>query len=331
MNMYQTKGYIAWSKDENNRRHSTSGGIFYEIAQAILSNDGIVYGAVFDSDFSVKHSRASNIKEVQEMRGSKYVQSKMGDILRQVKADLQFGKKVLFTGTPCQIAGLKSYLQKNYNNLICMDFVCLGVPSPGVWEDYLSIFHNKKEIRSIIFKEKKMGWTKWTFFVDKGRKVFRQSGRVNLYMQGYLQHLYIRPSCYECRFRKEHHLSDITVADCWGIDNLYPELNDEKGISTVLVHSDVGEKIISDLSNTHINCRAVGVEPLLKGNPYATMPIQYNKRKGSFVRDYTKDGLKTALKKNLERPPLWKRIFQNIKWILISLQESLLDRREKDD
>lgn len=320
MSSVDTRGYVAWSVDASNREKSTSGGLFYEIAKSVLEMGGVVYGAVFSDEYSVVHVRSTDIDEVKKMRGSKYVQSRVGEVFVNVKNDLR-NRKVLFTGTPCQIAGLKGYLQRDYDNLVCMDFVCLGVPSPGIWEEYLKVFHKRDKITNIVFKDKLYGWSNWTFLIESTHGLFRQPGRINLYMQGYLQHLYIRPSCYDCKFRKVHHLGDITVADCWGIDKLFPEINDEKGISAVLVHSDLGNTLIHELAREKICCREVEVNKLLAGNPYATKKIVYNSKKEKFVKEYNDKGIEVALHNNLDMPPRWKRFLQVCKWRLISWRE----------
>ena len=320
MEVGDTKGYICWSKNNNARANSTSGAVFYELAVECLSKNGVVYGAVFDDYFEVVHNRGTNTFDICHMQGSKYSQSKLGDTYCRVKFDLENGIKVLFTGTPCQVAGLKNYLGKEYDNLLSLDFICLGVPSPKVWKDYLVAFHEISKIERITFKDKRFGWSRWTFLVKSSDRVFRQPGSINYFMQAYLKHLVIRPSCYKCPFRTVHHTSDFTVADCWGIDKVAPELNDEKGISTLLVHTEKGEDYLLEIEE-RLNRIKKSVSDLLSENPYATNPIAINQARSNFFVMYKKSGIIKALKKYARRRNLLKLWKEEFRWKHISLNE----------
>jgi coenzyme F420-reducing hydrogenase beta subunit len=320
MDEIKIKGYIAYSKNLENRLLSTSGGLFYELAMYVLNSDGIVYGAVFDDNYQVVHVRADDLTMVGKMRGSKYVQSQLGKSFVSVKQDLRGGHLVLFTGTPCQIAGLKGYLGKNHDNLLCIDFICLGVPSPMIWSKYLDVFHKRTNIRKIIFKDKRIGWSKWTFLIESNDDIFREPGSINYYMQAYLRHLCIRPSCYNCAFRKIEHESDITIADCWGIENIKPKLNDEKGISAVLVQTTMGKKYLKKILDK-IVIEETEVATLLKGNPYATKPIAINEKRSSFFQSYYRHGIKFTLKKFTAKRNILKQLKERQEWRKFSKQE----------
>lgn len=308
-----SKGYISYCRNDNERIKSTSGGVFYTLAKEIICRGGIVYGAVFDENFNVHHVRGDCINDIQRMQGSKYVQSSKSKIFASVKQDLNKGLEVLFCGTPCEVEGLKYFLQKEYDNLISMDFVCLGIPSPRVWEEYITSFHKRKDIENIVFKDKKYGWSDWTFTIYKKKGVFREPGNLNLYMQGYLQHLYIRPSCFDCKFRNATHNSDITIADCWGVEGLAPEMNDQKGVSMVLINSEKGSHYFKNCAGQLIT-KEVDTEALIKGNPHATLGIKYNSNKDDFFEYKKKYGIKKALIRFAQNRATWKFYLKTLYW-----------------
>ena len=207
--------YASMNKDEQVRMKSSSGGIFSILAEYIIKNNGVVYGAGFDEDFNIKHKRILYSTDLDLLRGSKYVQSSIGDIYKQVKNDLENNNPVLFTGTPCQVEGLRSYLRKEYVNLITMDFICHGVPSPLVWEKYLKKMKKSKQenIKNIYFRNKDIGWKLFSLKIIFDKRIYSNDLNNDLFMKGFLQDVYLRPSCYNCKFKKINRISDITVAD----------------------------------------------------------------------------------------------------------------------
>jgi coenzyme F420-reducing hydrogenase beta subunit len=231
---------------------SASGGIFSVLAEEILENDGIVFGAQFKEDFSVFHSGINTIDKLALLRGSKYLESKIGDTFRECKNHLNNGKAVLFSGTPCQIAGLKAYLQKDYDNLYCVDLVCRGIPSPSVWKSYLNYQEdiNKLKPEKIIFREKSHGWKQVTLLLqyENNRQYFGSFDK-DLFYQTMHNNICFRPSCYQCKFKALKHQSDITIGDFWGIDKCYPEMFDDKGTSIILIHSDKGKELFDNKIN----------------------------------------------------------------------------------
>lgn len=241
--------YACYSKDLDVRMRSTSGGVFSVIATEFLKQDGIIYGAAFDSEFNVIHIRSDSIEDLDKLRGSKYPQSKSGIIYQDVKQQLNMGKLVLFTGTPCQIAALHSFLGKQYNNLWCLDFVCHGVASPGAWMAYLDQFEDRQQIKSIFFKSKIVSWKKWRFEVCYKERVKRTRGYMNPFMRSFLVHANIRPSCFQCRFKGLNRPSDFTISDCWGIGEENKRLNDDKGLSALLLHSDRAVRFFDSLKD----------------------------------------------------------------------------------
>lgn len=236
------KLYAVKHRNLETRMESRSGGIFTAISDLILAEGGVIYGAVFDeTDKTVKHIRAEDAFSRNKMRGSKYVQSKLSaDVYNSVKSDLVSGKPVMYTGTSCQIAALRTFLGKDYENLLCMDIVCHGVPSPRVLSDYLSYYEKKLKdgITVVDFRNKKSyGWAGHveTLFTKSGKKT--DSG---LYTALFYEHNVLRPSCYVCPYKSLSHPGDITIADYWGIDRALPGFSDNKGVSLVLVNTDKG-------------------------------------------------------------------------------------------
>ncbi len=242
--------YAVKHKDPNVRAASRSGGIFTAISDKILSEGGSVFGCILSDDFLAYHVKATTYEQRDKMRGSKYIQSNMGDVFRDVKVELDSGRLVLFTGTSCQVDGLKSFLGKDYVNLLCIDIVCHGVPSPKVWLEYLKWQEkkNKKRIVSVNFRNKTdFGWAahKETLYTSDGSSISSE-----VFKELFYKHNILRPSCYECKYKHIYHPGDITIADYWGIDKACPGFNDNKGVSLVLINSEKGEEYFDDVSGS---------------------------------------------------------------------------------
>ena len=212
------KAYACYNKNMENRIKSTSGGVAALIAEYVINEcNGVVFGAVFDNEFKVTHIKACTIEDLKKLQGSKYPQSDIGYSFKEAKKHLDRGITVLFTGTPCQISGLKRFLGKDYANLMCLDFVCHGVASPGVWGEYLTELRDKEKIKEIVFKDKIKGWKKWHVKIQYDDHVWYRRGCMEPFMRSFLRYANIRPSCYCCRFKGLSHESDFTISDCWGI------------------------------------------------------------------------------------------------------------------
>ncbi|WWU64276.1 Coenzyme F420 hydrogenase/dehydrogenase, beta subunit C-terminal domain [Clostridium baratii] len=241
--------YAAQNLNEEVRKNSSSGGIFSLLAESVIEKDGIVIGAVFNENLEVVHKIIQDKKEIEKLRGSKYVQSKIGNVYREIKNQLEKNKLVFFTGTPCQISGLKSYLNKEYNNLITQDIVCHGVPSPIVWGKYKKYISNKnkKSIKDIFFRSKNEGWRRYSLkFVFEGNKSVTKNIEEDLYLISFQNDINLRPSCYDCKFKGERRESDITLADFWGIENTNINLDDDKGTSLVIINTEKGKNLFYD-------------------------------------------------------------------------------------
>lgn len=276
------KVYAAINPNEEIRRQSSSGGIFTLLAEQTIKEGGVVFGARFDESWQVIHDYTESIEGLAPFRGSKYVQSRIGDTYKQAEAFLKQGRKVLFTGTPCQIAGLKRYLHKEYENLLAVDFVCHGVPSPLIWQKYLaevSQSHSTSSITSISFREKSKSWKRYHVKVCYNNgECFSQPSYDNLFMRGFLADIYLRPSCYTCPAKSGKSDADITLGDYWGIEHVRPAIDDDKGIGLVLVNTAKGEQCFD---KEKVNLIETSYEEAHAGNPGISRSV-----KSHAYRDY---------------------------------------------
>lgn len=274
------------NRNEAERMASSSGGVFIALAKKTIEKGGVVFGAVFDENWEVMHTYAETLDEVKPMMGSKYLQSRIGNSFRDAEKFLKEGREVLFTGTPCQVTGLHNYLRKDYPNLLSVDFLCHGVPSPGVWRKYLdeefhlsarraaagkntvlsSSLKSVPVITGIEFRDKTLnGWKKYSFVVrgrsaskvDKNSVLLSDIHKLNPYMRGFLSNIYLRPSCYACKCKNGVSHSDLTIADFWGINQLMPDFDDDKGVGLVLLNTEKGKAIFDHL-NMEVRASSLG-------------------------------------------------------------------------
>lgn len=240
--------YAAYNKDEKVRLASSSGGIFTVLANFILEKNGVVIGAAINDNFLVDHIIIENKKYLEKLRTSKYVQSNTLNTYKQTQELLENDRIVYYSGTPCQIEGLKSYLKKDYSNLYTQDIICHGVPSPKVWKEYLK--YKNKEITEVNFRcKEKSSWGDYQLKFKCNDEVEYIDHNEDKFMKLFLQNLILRDSCYQCNFKKKNRMSDITLADFWGINNINKDMNDEKGTSLVIVNSPKGENILNQVSS----------------------------------------------------------------------------------
>lgn len=263
--------YAAKNQDESVRLSSSSGGVFTALAEYVIAQGGVVFGARFDESWNVVHDYVETIEGLSAFRGAKYVQSRIGQSFLRAETFLKQGRMVLFSGLPCQITGLKKFLRKDYDNLITVELFCHGVPSPMVWKRFLeeevAIPHIR--LKSISFRDKASGWKNYSFFYSQedanGVQLHRMPFAKNLFMRGFLADLYLRPSCYHCPAKQFKSGSDLTIGDYWGVKLAHPELDDDKGVSAVLVNTDRGVKILQTVQ--HISLYASTFENVVKCNP----------------------------------------------------------------
>lgn len=311
MNWDQPKVYAVRHKSEAIRAASRSGGMFTAVSDWVLEKKGVLYGCILDENYNAVHIRTEKAIDRNRMRGSKYVQSKLGNAFRNVKTDLQNQRMVLFSGTSCQIAGLKSYLGKEYENLICIDIVCHGVPSPKVWQAYLHWQEEKShsKVEAVDFRNKTdFGWRAHveTLHLENGRSI---NSRV--YADLFLGNCILRPSCYECPFKSVMHPGDITIADYWGVDKAAPELDDDKGVSLVLVNNEKGEQIFKNVSES-LNRKKTRIEDSMQISLKCPFPEPDNR--SEFWLDFFNKPFDYVVKK-YGTPHLTERIRRRLRMI----------------
>ena len=293
------------NKNGGVRAKSSSGGVFTAIAEHVLEQGGAVYGAGFDKEFNVVHRSCTGKDELEDLRGSKYVQSNIQGIYPAIEQQLENGQLVLFVGTPCQVGGLRAYLSKEYEGLYMLDFICHGVPSPLVWKTYVEYRERKakSKVKRISFRNKETGWRQYSvvFEFENGER-YAQTVTKDLYMRGYLSHVFLRPSCSECAFKQLHRQSDITLADFWGIEKVIPKWNDNKGISLCMIHSEKGSKLFDEI-RSKLEIKEIEFEIAIKQNPSMLLSTKSNVLSSAFFRDLNKLQMNRLVEKYCGQSP----------------------------
>ncbi len=288
-----------WHPKQEIRKKSTSGGAFSAISDFILEQGGVVYGAVFNDSFEVVHGSAVNREQRDKMRGSKYVQSDLGAVFKEIKLTLEAGKPVLFTGTPCQNGGLKSYLNKEYPRLILCDIACHGVPSPKVWEDYRAYLEEKHrdKIKEVNFRNKDTGWRNSSLKVEFDKGIHQKNMQEDPYYILFFSHLTIRPSCHQCVYTSYHRVSDITLADFWGSDNTREAFQDDTGVSLVLANTGKGRELIGKMEAGEFSSNLVKSSHTDFYQPIFEMPSKSSPKRQAFWEEYLSKGSPGVLHK----------------------------------
>lgn len=290
--------YGAVNQDEDVRLKSSSGGIFTAIAEKIIDKGGVVFGAALNNGFQVEHISVDTYEGLEKLRGSKYVQSTIGNAYKETKKLLLEGKLVYFTGTPCQIGGLYSFLGKDYDNLITQDIICHGVPSPMVWDSYLDTVADREKIKDISFRDKVTGWRGYSYTVETKDDVITEKASTNLMNKAFLRNLCLRPSCYDCSYKTKVRQSDITLADFWGVENVVPELDDNKGTSLVVVNSFKGKAIFEEICHK-LTVKEVSLDEAIKYNSAMVKSVDKPRKREAFISRVRKKGFNAASKRYL--------------------------------
>lgn len=292
LNQQQCLGaYMAKNINLTERKLSSSGGMFSVFANYIIENNGLVCGAAFDG-LKVKHIIVDNKADLYKLRGSKYVQSDLGDCFEQIEKYLDNNRLVLFVGCPCQTAALRTYLKKDYlNQLYLVDFICHGMLSQSLFDDYIKYLEKKYKSRvvSFSFRDKTDGW------IESGPKIKFSNGKIkrwplyeDTYMQGYFSAVCMKNSCYTCKYKNFHSGSDITLADYWGCEILDPEFYDFYGVSAVVINNENGNLLFNNISN-NIEYKAVDLKNIVKYNSGLIKPFEEGKDRSLFM-DKIKNG-----------------------------------------
>lgn len=304
------------AKDDSIVLNSSSGGFFSVIASWIIDQGGVVFGASFDRQFRVVHKEIKTLDELGQLRGSKYVQSVVNNAFSEAKRYLESDTLVLFSGTECQIAGLKKFLRKDYEKLVTIDVVCHGVPTEKLWLEYLKKHKSKRKsnIVSVNFREKSRGWLKYSVVLQfEDGSFYRKIAYEDPFMRMFLSNAFLRPACYECRFKRAEKHSDITIADFWGIQKVLPNFDDDKGTSLVLINSERGLGLLSRVK-AGIHLSEVDRELAVDRNKSIVMPPHRPQN-----RDYAISNLGKISFDELYRQvciPLWRDKYRRFKYTL---------------
>jgi coenzyme F420-reducing hydrogenase beta subunit len=288
-NIIEQCGFACWSNDKRIRRESSSGGFFSEVAASILKQSGLVVGAAFDTDFKLKHIIISDIDGLEKLRGSKYTQSEIGNIYSEVQTHLIEGIPVLFSGTPCQIAGLNNYLGKNYLNLYTLDLICHGVPSPLIFNEYKKWLENQynSQIVNYKFRDKRKSWGLFNIKVNFNTgEQYIGSWFQDPFLRLFLRDYILRESCYSCKYANMHRIGDLTIADFWGFKaKNKQERNTDEGISMVLVNTGKG-KMLFDQCKSGLTYFHRDAEVIAKTQHTLSAPTGKPKNRKEFWVDF---------------------------------------------
>lgn len=305
------KCYVGYNKNEREKEKSSSGAIFSLIANYILENDGIVIGVAFDKYNKLKHIAINNKKDLDKLKGSKYLQSDIGNIYTYVKENIK-NKKILFVGTPCQVAGLKRIV--NSKNLICLDLVCHGVPSPKLFQKYIKELETKynDKIINYNFRDKTTGWDTYSNGIIFKQNKITELATNNKYMKLFLSDIALRESCYNCNFKLGNKYSDITLGDFWGVKKYYPEMYNKKGVSAIIINSESGTEIFDTIKN-NIEYKECKLEEILDNNSSLKKSSKYNRKRKKFFKDLNNNNIEKLTKKYSKKQNIIVMILLKIK------------------
>ncbi|MBE9467746.1 MAG: Coenzyme F420 hydrogenase/dehydrogenase, beta subunit C-terminal domain [Bacteroidetes bacterium] len=317
--------YAAWNKNSKIRKRSSSGGVFTVIANYILDKNGVVFGARWTNDYmAVVHDYCETKEGLSVFQGSKYVQSNIGDNYKKAKNFLENNRFVLFSGTPCQIAGLKSYLKKPYPNLLTIDLVCHGVPSSKVWKDYATYMeekHNDK-ITNVQLKYKKPSWLSSSIKITfKDSPTYLESVFTNPYYLGFVKNFYLRDSCYKCKFSNINRQGDITLGDFWGYQPYSLKfIGYNKGVSLIIINNNSGNTIFNSVSKNLVFEKST-IEKAIRGNLNLKEPQKKHEASKDFWKEYIKTSnfiysIKSYIKQNCQKTNSFFNKLRRYKYIL---------------
>ena len=290
------QAYIVRNKDKDVVRMSSSGGFFAALCEYVIENQGIVFGVGFGENWEVRHLEAHSLKNCRCFQGSKYVQSSLDGVFPLVKKYLNNGKLVCFSGTPCQTEGLVNYLGTKYDNLVLIDLVCHGVPSPQIWKLYLALMEQRysSKVANVNFRSKKYGYQSSSMHLtfESGAEYWG-TARIDIMLKAFFSHISLRPICYQCPFKGEKRVSDFTIYDCWHAAQILQIRDDDKGFTSVLTRSEKSLSIMKKLENLEIYKRSVAEVIPINGGMLAKS-ASLNKNRDEFYRKMGQMGLEKA-------------------------------------
>ncbi|HHU18284.1 MAG TPA: 4Fe-4S dicluster domain-containing protein [Clostridiales bacterium] len=311
------KAFMAINKDEAIVHNSASGGVFSAVANAYCKDNFVIFGAQFDDQLRVIHSHVHSLDEIDKYRKSKYVQSDINDSYKKAEEYLKSGKRVLFTGTPCQIAGLRLYLKKEYEHLFCVDLVCHGVPNQKIFDKYIQYLENKYKgkVTDFTFRHKIINkqdkWNSRNVKIRISERELIMNANEDKYLRGFHPGLYYRPSCYKCKYANPKRISDLTMADFWGVEKLFPEKDVHKGISALIVNSVKGNKLLSDL-NQIMELNEVDFDYVIQSNAQLNRPAKINPKREQFFDLLNENRFDLAVDRCIPRPSIIRRIASKV-------------------
>jgi len=309
-------GYGAYAKETKIHAECSSGGVSYLLAEQIVSRGGIVYGCAMDfSCQTAMHIRADSIEALQQFKGSKYIQSDLNDTFKLIENDLNNNKLVLFFGVPCQINGLRSFLCKDFKNLLCCEVICHGVSSPLVWKAYMQYLEKKyhSSITAVSFRSKGKNQRVTVKIINDNKQTIFIPKQKNLFMKLYLQNYSVRPSCYNCDAKKTKSLADITLGDLWGVEFIKPELNNKLGTSCVFINTDKGKQLFTSVCNK-LFVKEISSQKAIKANPSYYESVKMPEDRADFFRDIKVMSFPELTKHYYKAPPLKLK-----QWVLSEL------------
>ena len=288
--IFKNEVFACHSNNDEVRNNSSSGGMFYEIASSFLKKGGYVCAACYTENFDVAHKIISNEKDLGSLMKSKYIQSDINTTYKQIKELLHDDKEVFFTGTPCQVYGLKKYLKKDYSNLLCADIVCHGVPSYKVFKKFTDEVSQGGKLTGVDFRDKSNGWKNYNIKLDfDNNYTYFKKKEECLFFIGFVYNLYLRKSCYTCNFKGDNSYADVTLGDLWGADKLLSEMDDDKGLSVFIAHTEKALKVKEMLEDKTVFIKLQNDE-YIKYNPSIVKSSEKNILREKFFKNVDKLG-----------------------------------------
>jgi len=298
------EAYVLRTNSNEDLKISTSGGFTTPLAIWIMEQNGKVWTATFDEEWKVYHAEFNSINpDFLKTKGSKYVQSNLNDSYQKIKQELDERKLVCFIGTTCQVYGLKNYLRKEYDNLVTVDLVCHGAPSPKLWKKYV-IYQEKRygaKLKKVNFRNKTYGYHSGTMMLEfENGKKYTGSARVDFMLKSFFSEIASRPSCYSCAFKKRYRISDFTIFDCWHMSDLVEgKKDDDKGYTNVLIQSQKGKKIFEQIKSQYDVCLVDASKAIALDGIMVEHSAKPHSERSEFYKDIDEHDLEMHIKKYL--------------------------------
>lgn len=306
--------YVGFNNDDSEKLKSSSGAIFSLLADYVLGNNGIVIGAAFDKDNKLKHVAVESKKDLDKLKGSKYLQSDLNNIFTYIKENIK-DRKILFVGTPCQVAGVKAII--NNKNLLCVDLICHGVPSPKLFDKYIKELEckNNDSLLNYNFRDKRTGWDTYSNTASFKNNNITELSKDNKYMNLFLSDVALRESCYNCNFKVGNKYSDITLGDFWGVQNYYPEMYNKKGVSAIIINTELGKEVFNIIKN-NIEYKSCKLDEIISGNPSLKVSGKIPKNREQFFLELDSKSIDYLCSNYIRKKNLIRRVLGKVKRII---------------